>query len=111
MKYKGQVQEQAPLRGQGAIEYLLLLAAAVVVVAVVVSFMISTIGPVQESGSKQTYDYLCVTLDTNSLVCGCYEHNAKKGDFVSGVYKAADTTICNTGLPGAYATDPLLDWQ
>jgi len=72
------------MKGQGAIEYLLLLAAAVVVVAVVISFMIGTIGPVEDSGSKQTYDYLCKTkpsgLDINSLVCGCYQCNRAKGD-------------------------------
>ncbi|MFA6064751.1 MAG: class III signal peptide-containing protein [archaeon] len=107
MEYKG----QALSRGQGAIEYLLLLAAAVVVVAVVVSFMISTIGPVQDSGSKQTYEYICGTLDTNSLVCGCFEKTATKGDFVNGTYTQASTAICNEQLSDPYKTDPLLQWN
>ena len=59
-------------KGQGSIEYLLLLAAAVVVVAVVISFMIGTIGPVQDSGGKQTLEFTCITLDSNTPTCGCY---------------------------------------
>lgn len=67
--------------GQGAMEYLLLLAAAVVVVAVVISFMIGTINPVQESGNTQTLDFTCKTLNTNSLTCGCYLCNKALGGY------------------------------
>jgi uncharacterized protein (UPF0333 family) len=82
-------------KGQGAIEYLLLLAAAVVVVSVVISFMISTIGPVQESGSQQTYDYTCKTLNTNSFLCGCYECNKAKGGLYNGVIISSNKSDCN----------------
>jgi len=59
-------------KAQGAMEYLLLLAAAVVVVAIVISFMIGTINPVQEGANTQNLDFVCKTLNTNSLTCGCY---------------------------------------
>ena len=62
-------------KGQGAIEYLLMLAAAIVVVAIVISFLASTIEPVQGQGNRQLYNSLCggpLTLDANSLLCGCY---------------------------------------
>lgn len=96
------IKEQA----QGAIEYLLLLSAAIVVVAVVISFMISTIGPVQDSGSQQTYDYTCKTLNTNSLVCGCYECNAKKGGLYEGVIVMANQADCT--ILSESKNDPLL---
>jgi hypothetical protein len=84
-------------KAQGAIEYLLLLAAAVVVVAVVVSFMISTIQQGQGSGSQATYDYTCKTLNTNSLVCGCYECNKAKGGIneLTNLITMANKTDCN----------------
>jgi len=95
------------MKGQGAIEYLLLLAAAVVVVAVVISFMIGTIGPVQDTGSRETYNYICLDkpsgLDSNSLVCGCYECDKSKGD--RG--KMANATNC-TAL-SVEKNDSLLD--
>ena len=59
-------------KGQGALEYLLLLAAAVVVVAVVISFLIGTIKPTEDSGNKQTLDFLCTTVKTQNFICGCY---------------------------------------
>jgi hypothetical protein len=85
-------------RGQGSIEYLLLLAAAVVVVGIVISFMITTVGPVQSVGNQQTYDFTCKTLNTNSFVCGCYECNNKKGGLneVTGTIKMANQRDCNT---------------
>ena len=59
-------------QGQGAIEYLLLLAAAIIVVSIVITFMISTIGPVQDSGDSGTYGYICDTLKSQTFECGCY---------------------------------------
>jgi len=96
-------------RGQGSIEYLLLLAAAVVVVGVVVAFIISTIGPVQDAGSQQTYDYTCKTLDTNSFLCGCYECDKTKGGYspeLGGLYKKANKTDCDA--LATYKNDSLL---
>ncbi len=67
-------------RGQGAIEYLLLLAAAIVVVAIVVSFLGSTIGPVQDTGDNETYSYLCEPkpqgLESGTAQCACYNGNS-----------------------------------
>jgi hypothetical protein len=82
-------------KGQGAIEYLLLIAAAIVVVAVVISFIISTIQPVKDSGTTQTYDYICKQLDTNSLTCGCYECDVAKGEIIGGSYKSPNKTNCD----------------
>ncbi|MFA5125572.1 MAG: class III signal peptide-containing protein [archaeon] len=95
-------------RGQGSIEYLLLLAAAVVVVGVVVAFIISTIGPVQDTGSQQTYDYTCKTLDTNSFLCGCYECNLNKGGYSPElkITKMANKTDCDA--LSVYKNDSLL---
>jgi len=95
-------------RGQGSIEYLLLLAAAVVVVGVVIAFIISTIGPVQDAGSQQTYEYTCKTLNTNSLLCGCYECNVKKGGYSSElkITRMANKTDCNS--LSVYKNDSLL---
>jgi hypothetical protein len=59
-------------RGQGAIEYLLLLAASVVVVAIVITFLMNSLQTGTETGSTQTYDYLCVTLDSDTNSCRCY---------------------------------------
>ena len=59
-------------QGQGAIEYLLLLAAAIIVVSIVITFMISTIGPVKDSGDTGTYGYICETLNSQTFECGCY---------------------------------------
>ena len=95
-------------RAQGAIEYLLLLAAAVVIVAIVVSFMTSTIQPVQQSGSTQVYDYTCKTLDTNSFLCGCYECTTSKSglDEVTHLIATPDKTKCDA--LAALKGEPLL---
>jgi hypothetical protein len=106
MNYKG----QSAHKGQGAIEYLLLLAAAVVVVAVVISFMISTVEPVTSSGDKQTYDFVCKQLNTNSLTCGCYMKDSKRGEFVGATYTAAGSTSCPEKLSDDLKTNRLLDW-
>ncbi|MFA6268796.1 MAG: class III signal peptide-containing protein [archaeon] len=84
------------VKGQGAIEYLLLLAAGVVVVAIVISFMIGTIGPVTQSGSQQTYDYTCKTMNTNSFTCGCYLCDASKSgyDDVTKTIQTPDVSKC-----------------
>jgi hypothetical protein len=98
-------------KAQGAIEYLLLLAAAIVVVAVVISFMVTTIQPVDETGRQETYRYTCITLDTNSLVCGCFEKNPRKGSIQSnGTHQMANALVCNESLPEPYTNDPLLEW-
>ncbi len=65
-------------RGQAALEYLMLLVAAIIVVAIVLTFMGQAVGPPQDAGNKQTWDYLCIYLDTNSLECGCYQCNVNK---------------------------------
>jgi len=69
-------------KGQGAIEYLLLLAAAIVVVAIVISFLVTTIGPVEDSGDERKYNYLCGPMrsggiDSNTEDCACYTGNDK----------------------------------
>lgn len=69
--------------GQGALEYLLLLVAAMFVVAIVFVFINSTIEPTKETGSQQTYDFLCNQLDGNTPDCACYTDNANN-------YYAAD---------------------
>lgn len=81
-------------KGQGALEYLLLLAAAVIVVAVVISFMIGTIRPVEETGNQQTLDFTCKTLDSNSLLCGCYLCEKNRGGY-------DDTTQTDNVMAGA----------
>jgi uncharacterized protein (UPF0333 family) len=86
---RGQKNKEA----QGAIEYLLLLAAAVVVVSVVIAYMISTITPAVEN--PQTYEYLCRTLDTNSLACGCYTCNPSKGNYSSDLGKYAKANVAD----------------
>jgi len=99
-------------KGQGAIEYLLLLAAAVVVVAVVISFMISTAGPVMDSGDRTTYDFICKTNDTNNLVCGCYMKDGLRGEKgPAGTWIAASTSTCPESLPGDIKGNPIFNWQ
>ncbi|MBT4870788.1 MAG: class III signal peptide-containing protein [Candidatus Diapherotrites archaeon] len=101
-------------KGQGAIEYLLLLAAAIVVVAIVISFLSSTIAPVQDQGNKQLFDSLCtgpLSGDGNSLLCGCYTKNPELGDLNSQrKYNAAGEKTCPERLDAKYHDDPLLDW-
>ncbi|MFA5931224.1 MAG: class III signal peptide-containing protein [archaeon] len=107
MNGKNLLRGQALSRAQGAIEYLLLLAAAIVVVAVVISFMVSTIGPVQDTGSIQTYDYMCKTLDSNSLICGCYLcDKSLMGVGVGGSIQSPSIASC-TALSES-KNDPLL---
>jgi hypothetical protein len=62
---------------QGALEYLLLLVAAMFVVAIVFVFINSTIEPTKDSGSEQTYSFLCDQLDSNTADCACYNNNSK----------------------------------
>ncbi|MDD2531088.1 MAG: hypothetical protein PHO61_00165 [Candidatus ainarchaeum sp.] len=57
---------------QGALEYLMLIAASIVVVAIVISFISSSIGPIQKAGNQQQYDFMCNTLNVQSFECGCY---------------------------------------
>ena len=57
---------------QGAIEYLLLLAASVVVVAIVITFLMNSLQTGTDTGTSQTYDYLCSTLKSNTEECLCY---------------------------------------
>ena len=64
---------------QGAIEYLLLIGAAIIVVGIVITAMIQTVGPARETGNIETYNYLCNTLGSNTLDCGCYLHDASVG--------------------------------
>ncbi|VVB76577.1 Class III signal peptide [uncultured archaeon] len=96
-------------RAQGAIEYLLLLAAAVVVVSVVISFMISTMGPPLDAGGQQTYDYTCKTINTNSVICGCYACDATRGGYSKELSKnlLANRADCHT--LSVLKNDSLLD--
>ena len=102
--------------GQGAIEYLLMLAAAIVVVAIVISFLTSTIQPVQVIGNKQLYDGICtgpLAGDGNSLLCGCYIKNldANYGEIGSGgTWIQATPANCPSELPEEYWDEPLLNW-
>jgi uncharacterized protein (UPF0333 family) len=95
-------------QGQGSIEYLLLIAAAIVVVGVVIAFIISTIGPVQETGSQQTYDYTCKTLNTNSFLCGCYECNSAKGGYSPELAITVNANKTDCDALSAYKNDSLL---
>ncbi len=79
-------------KAQGAIEYLLLLAAAIIVVGIVVTFMIGAIDPIEDSGSRETYEYICNTLDSNTESCGCYlGYGDEKGYFPD---ETTGTTTC-----------------
>ncbi|MCX6803674.1 MAG: class III signal peptide-containing protein [Candidatus Diapherotrites archaeon] len=82
MNYKTQASKSfLEKKAQGSIEYLLLLAAAVVVVGVVISFMLNIIQPVTTDSDSQLLDLQCKTLDKNSLICGCYLCDNKKGGY------------------------------
>ena len=104
-------------KGQGAIEYLLLLAAAIVVVAIVISFMSGAIRPVQSQGNRQLYENICngpLTLDNNSLLCGCYLKDQVQGlgEFDNtGAWIDANKDTCDERLPEAYKGDVLLVWD
>jgi uncharacterized protein (UPF0333 family) len=67
-------------QAQGAIEYLLLLAASVVVVAIVITFLMNSLRTGTETGSEQTYDYLCNTLNSDTNTCKCYRGEIAKVD-------------------------------
>ena len=104
-------------KGQGAIEYLLMLAAAIVVVAIVISFLASTIEPVKGQGNKQLYDSLCggpLTLDANSLLCGCYLKDPTLGYGEidnTGTWIDANADTCPERLSKNYQDDELLKWD
>ena len=66
------VETKINKQGQGAIEYLLLLAASVVVVAIVITFLMNSLQTGTDTGTSQTYDYLCSTLKSNTEECLCY---------------------------------------
>ena len=72
---------------QGAIEYLLLLAASVVVVAIVITFLMNSLQTGTDTGTSQTYDYLCSTLKSNTDECLCYRQ------FIDG--EVLDVPIAN----------------
>jgi hypothetical protein len=44
------------------------------------------IEPTTGQGAEQTFNYLCLTLDSNTFVCGCYEGTEEKG--------GANRTLC-----------------
>ena len=104
-------------KGQGAIEYLLMLAAAIVVVAIVISFLASTIEPVQGQGNRQLYDSICkgpLTLDANNLLCGCYIKDLTLGygeKDNTGTWVPANVASCPLKLPANYQDDDLLKWD
>jgi hypothetical protein len=99
--------------GQGAIEYLLLIGAVILVVAVVISYMTGVLDFGQKSGDKALYDSMCLPrtsggMDTNSLLCGCYLKDDKKGEYVNGNYKPANAENCPEALDPRYKNDTLL---
>jgi len=82
---------------QGAIEYLLLLAAAIVVVSIVITFLSTTIQPAQDTGSVQTYEYLCKTLNSKTEDCACYLKTIsyfKTGTMTDAQATTAGQTAC-----------------
>lgn len=89
-------------------EYLLLLAAAVVVVAVVISFMIGTIGPVQSSGNTTNMDFICRTLDSNTLECGCYLCDPTLGGYSEADKLNHNATIAYCNALSQAKNNPLL---
>lgn len=95
-------------KGQGSLEYLMLIAAAVVVVAIVISFIASSIAPVEKAGNQQKYDYICRTLNTQNFECGCYLCDAtRKGlNEASGLIETPNITNCNA--LSDYLDEPLL---
>jgi hypothetical protein len=80
-------------KAQGAIEYLLLIGAAILVVGIVVTAMIQTIAPAKETGNIETYRYLCETLDSNTLDCGCYLHDETIGGATAELCCAKDIEL------------------
>ncbi len=104
---------QAPLKGQGAIEYLLLLAAAVAVTAVVISYMIFVLQIGGDQLNQQTLDNKCKgVVDSNSLVCGCFLKDSTKGEINSyGITIMASALTCPEKLEEKYQNNPLLVWN
>lgn len=106
-------------KAQGSIEYLLLLGAVMIVAAIVVSYMSGILGPTIDEGNRSNYDYLCGPksnggLDSNSLLCGCYLKDSKKGERLpTGEYVPADQNIeiCPKKLDQKYHNDSLLVWK
>lgn len=88
--------------GQGAIEYLLLLAAAIVVVAIVISFMGNTLGPVTDTGTTDTYEYLCVTVESATNDCKCYRSVIYDSGEISPADCCGDGTADITPKMAAY---------
>ena len=41
--------------------------------------MIQTVGPARETGNIETYNYLCTTLGSKTLDCGCYLNDESIG--------------------------------
>jgi len=98
------------ISGQGAIEYLLLLAAAVVVVSVVVSFMIGILGPTGNTLDQQTLDFTCTTINTNSLVCGCYKCNSTLGGYDAELDKTALANEIDCNALAEIKNSTLVQW-
>jgi len=73
--------------------------------------------PVQGQGNKQLYDSLCngpLTLDANTLLCGCYLKNPSLGYGEidnTGAWVEANSDNCPESLNSKYKTDPLLNWD
>ena len=84
-------------KGQVSVEYLLILVAAVLIVGVVITFLISTMQPVKESGTQQTYDYTCVTLQSKTFACACYtcDDTIIAYNDVTGLTEAPTIALCN----------------
>jgi hypothetical protein len=115
-KERGQAKRNSPRaffeekRAQGAIEYLLLLAAAVGVVSVVVYFMISILGPTGNTLDQQTLDFTCKTINTNSLICGCYECDTTQGGYDTELDKTTLANEPDCNALSAKKNSPLLKW-
>lgn len=93
---------------QGALEYLMLIAASIVVVAIVISFISSSIRPIQSSGSQQQYDLICKTLNTQSFLCGCYTCDATKTGFNEATGRHATPSMQECKSLADYLEEPLL---
>jgi hypothetical protein len=65
-------QTPAESQAQGAIEYLLLLAASVVIVAIVITFLMQSLESGTDTGRLETYEYICITLNSKTTECECY---------------------------------------
>ena len=103
------LRELVGSEGQAALEYLMLLVASIIIVAIVLTFMGQAVDPPRDAGSKQTWDYLCVYLDTNSLECGCYQCDANKRGYnpVTGAENVIPTKAVCDDL-SVYKKEPLL---